>query len=388
MAGNDNEPAGSAATSATGGTSGGPDRAAEQEFLQLEQLLLRLSPAQLRSFIKSSERVRNPAFIRHLLQAAQVAARSDRARAADLCRVALGIIRALRGGLTPLRVQADLRALARAEVANAHRIAERFKTATRTLRVAADLAKLGTGDLRVRARLLDVQGSLLRSLNDPTGARRVLGRAAVLYRRVGDAHGYVRVLLHAAIAYHHEGAPNTALRVAARAAETLRTHSFPDLEFALAHNTMVFLEDDGQHEAALFIWPSIEPLYLGRGVLLEARGQWVRAKMEMSRGNFAEAAQLLEAVRHTFLLQNLHYDAALVGVELALAYAHQHHLLAVELLARDLRAAATSEHVPSGARETLLRFVEAAHRGSADVDFIRKVCDELAPIRKRTGVRV
>jgi len=218
----------------------------------------------------------------------------------------------------------DLRARVWGELGNAYRVNERYQEADTAFVTAHRLLDQGTGDLFLRAHLWDLESSLRRAQRRFGNALGLLDEARKAYRKLGDCHLSARTLMRKGICLmlaekRHEAAQ--ALRQAYLQIDQARE---PELAATASHNLLNALIDAGRiGEAGRLLLESGLRQFFANDPLNLLRIRWVEAKILAGRVRLRDAERVFGEVRAGFREYELHYDAALAGVDLALVRVKQ-----------------------------------------------------------------
>lgn len=150
---------------------------------------------------------------------------------------------------------ADLRARAEGELANAFRVADDLLQAQRGFGRAYGLFHQGTGDLYLRARLLDMESSLLGTGRQFALALERLTTVSGLYRDLGEAHLAGRAMITRGLYASYSGDLEQAVASTQAGLAEIDCQRDPVLFMTAKHNQLLFLVDlDRYHQAkrALF----------------------------------------------------------------------------------------------------------------------------------------
>ena len=144
------------------------------------------------------------------------------------------------------REVADLRARAEGELANACRAADDLLEAELGFGRAYALFGQGTGDRRLRVRLLELESSLLGTQREYALALDRLKTVSSVYRELGEAHLAGRALITRGLYASYSG--NTELAVASteEGLAQIDSRRDPGLFMNAKHNQLLFLVDDGR----------------------------------------------------------------------------------------------------------------------------------------------
>jgi tetratricopeptide (TPR) repeat protein len=237
---------------------------------------------------------------------------------------------------------ADLRARTWAELANALRVSEQFDKVRDALRRARLLVREeGTGDLLIRARIDDIEGSYWKDLRFLIDAEDLFASACRTYLRIGEHHLAGRVLVTRGLAQIIDGRPEEAIAFLRRSIALLDAERDPQLIETAQHNLLLALADAGQYrEASEMLLQSGLRQKFADDPLNLLRLRWVEAKILAGHGRYTEAEKALSDVRASFRIHRLELVATIVGLDLAKVLFQQGKLDQLYRLVRELRVAA------------------------------------------------
>jgi len=237
---------------------------------------------------------------------------------------------------------ADLKARTWAELANALRVNEQFDKVRDALKRARRLIEEeGTGDLLVRARIDDIEGSYWKDQRFLRDAEDLLASAYRRYLRIGERHMAGRVLLTRGSCRFLDGQPVEAIRHFRQALSLLDAGRDPQLIETAQHNLLDALADAGEFREAseLLLQSGLRQKFADDPLNL-LRLRWVEAKILAGHGRYAEAEKALSDVRASFRLRRLELVATIAGLDLAKVLFQQGKLDQLYKLVRELRVAA------------------------------------------------
>lgn len=149
-------------------------------------------------------------------------------------------------------------------------------------------------------------------------------------------------------------------------------------QWAVRFNLVAGLCQLGQYDEAEGALPELHVLAQDvRNDLDSLRLQWLTARVWAGLGRREQATIEFEQVQRGFAQRRMSYDAALVSLDLAIAYLDQDRHASVQALARDCAWIFQSQGV---ARETLAAlaiFCEAAESNRATIDLVRALLGRL-----------
>jgi hypothetical protein len=283
---------------------------------------------------------------------------------------------------------ADLRARAFAELGNAYRVNDRFSEADAAFERAQIFLEDGTGDLLLRAWVLDLFASLRSAQRNLDAAVSLLDQVYRLYLEAGDPHLAGRALISKGSNTLYQGLPREAVSFLEEGFQLLDHRRDPSLEIRTQVNIIDALARAGEyHRASLLLLQSglreafaDEPLNL-----LKLR--WVEGKIHAGSGRLAQAERAFSGVRSEFLRRAQIYDAALVGLELAAVWLRQGRSAEVGELAEELHATFDDLDVQTEAARALYFVREACRRRAVTVPMIERTRQFLERLPWHPGLR-
>lgn len=226
-------------------------------------------------------------------------------------------------GLNPDRYSAaeiaDYRCRAAIELGNAYRVADKLSEAERTLGEAATFLDAGTGDPKLKARLFDVQASLLADRRFFAAACGCLQVVRQIHLNSGDPHLAGRTLISQGLYTVYSGAPAEAFPLLKQGIQEIDRKRDPDLYFIAVHNTAQCMIELGQHrQARQMLWQNEHEQGDSIGRVSRLKLRWLRARIDIGLGQSNRAWERFEKVRAGFQEEGLLYKTALVTLEMAL----------------------------------------------------------------------
>lgn len=298
-------------------------------------------------------------------------------------QAAVEVAEGLRLGRHYARLAADLRAQAWGNLANALRIRGSLDDAERAWSESDRHWLCGTEDPLLSADLNAKRGSFLAHRGRFEEAVGAVTIAVLLRDKLNEPHLAAKSRVQLAFFTNRLGRPADAIELSSRAAIDLDYALEPEVGFALVHNSLVYLEADGDLRTALLGSRATRWLYdLVGSPLLQHRASWMRGRLTLEDGEPDRAAPELEAARRGFLGLDLPYPAALAGLDLALAYARQSEPLKVIRLAHEMYPVFTSHRIPREAAAVLVLFAKTAKSLHVEAAQIAAWVAELTPLRR------
>lgn len=232
---------------------------------------------------------------------------------------------------------ADLRGLAWAELANAHRICDDLPRASQAMNRAVYWSNRGSRSSLLLARVADLLASLL-------SAQRRFDEAVALLRLVHRTHaleGRRHLAGRALISIGHftaaGGEAGTAIMLLHDGLELLDHARDPVLVAKTLQSLIWFLVDLGRFRAARrLLWSSRIVLEENPNALDRLRVRWLEGRIYAGLCDFARAEAALLETRAGFAQREQVYPAALAGLDLATLWARQGRFEEVRLLAQEM----------------------------------------------------
>jgi len=219
------------------------------------------------------------------------------------------------------RVKADLCAQAWMDLANAHRVADDFDASEEAFGHAKAWAEHGTGSASLLARMQRLFASLLREQRRLAAAADLLDAVSKYHRRELDGEALVRSLLSRALVFEEENEPEQAVGVLLEAMEYLDWYS--PLRLPLWNILVDNLVGAGLYSPARRILRWTRRVYRRAGKLNRYRLSWLEGRIAAGLGENGVAEAKLNTARLAFKHAGKDYDAARVGLDLALLLVRQ-----------------------------------------------------------------
>ncbi|HXU32993.1 MAG TPA: tetratricopeptide repeat protein [Thermoanaerobaculia bacterium] len=320
---------------------------------------------------KAYRRFRAPALVERLLKDCRSSVTSRPREAHHFADLAYLVAVQLSGS----SVARELQSLSLGELANATRAGGDLISADQRLSQARKVIKIGgVTDLRVAARLDSLEGSLRKDQRRFREAREALRRALLLYRSVGEQRQIATVLMKLSIIHSHEGKYSEAVAVGLQAIELLSQEEDYALYLAARHNLGFYLVEYGQLDEALSIVEIDERAHRSLGQpLFQIRYTWLRGRIAARAGDLDSAEACFRKTRDTFIAAGIGYDAALVSLDLALAYLRANRLEETRALAEEIAPIFQAQDVHREAFAALVLFRDAATQQTLTVELVRKL---------------
>lgn len=239
----------------------------------------------------------------------------------------------------PPGVVSDLRARTWAELANAHRVNEKYAEAEFALERAYENLEDGSGDPSLLAWVLNLEASLRKDQRRVPEAIDLFSRVYDLYLQLGELHCAGQAMVSRGVASGNAGDPVEAGRCLEQGLALLDRSRDPQLVAAAYHCLATALAESGEYHRAgeLLLESGFRQAFATQPLGL-LRLRWLEAKVHAGLGRLPQAEQILRKVREDFLEKDLRYDAALVGLDLANVWLRQGKDEPVQGLAEEILA--------------------------------------------------
>lgn len=283
----------------------------------------------------------------------------------------------------------DLRARASAELANAYRVNNDLASADAALDRAKTWLDQGTGDLGLLALVHEIEASLRSNQRRASEALNLLNRAHSLYLDIGEFHLAGRTLVSRSRVLHTDGKPNEAVVSLERGLALLEPDRDPQLVVACRQALIGYLVDCGEYSRAgkLLLESGLGEAFAGEP-LNQLRLRWVEGRIHAGTGRLKRAESILEEVYTAFKDLELHYDAALVGLDLAAVWLRQGEAGRLHPLAIEMADTFWSLRIHEEAYAALTVLDIACERRVADAGVVERTRDFLARCRHDPKLKV
>lgn len=268
----------------------------------------------------------------------------------------------------------DLRARAFAELGNARRINEQFSEAERDFSRARAFLAEGTGDFLLEARVLDLEASLLSDQARFEDAISLLGKVHDLYQEAGDLHLAGRALISEGFNIRRAGRPRQAIAILEQGLRLVEATRDPELPVIGQKDLLDALVDAGEYGRAnrILLASGLREAFAGEPLnLLKLR--WVEGKVHAGLGRFKRAESIYCSVREDLLHLGRHYDAAMLGLDLAALWLRQSRASEVRILAEEMYETFELLEVRQAAQHALYFVREACRQQRLTVPMIQRV---------------
>lgn len=348
--------------------------------------LLRLTPEErLRRIHRASNRFRGVTLARLILDEAKRHMPAKPQTVHELAEAAEAVL--LRTPDAPGLY--DLFARAVAYRANAKRAQGDLLAAGDILRHARGLIRnKGATDPLVFAEVDWIEGALLRDQRQLKEAEELLVRAVNLYGLTGTREEAAQPLITLGLLYYDRGDTQKAIEVTRAAAETMGPKADPRFYLCTRHNLTLFLAESGNYQAAAETLREDEKLYRKFPDLwTNLRQTWLKGKIDLGLGALEKAEPRLIEARNGFIAQGIGYDAAMVSLDLALAYLQQGRTENLKELAGEMHQVFAAGDVHREAMAALLLFEDAVRQEKLTIKIVEDLAGYLKRARHNPGLR-
>jgi tetratricopeptide (TPR) repeat protein len=212
----------------------------------------------------------------------------------------------------------DYQARAWGELANAYRVADRLHGAEQAFGTAFALAKQGSGDPRLRTRLLDLEASFLGTKREFGLALPRLDALAEIHQEEGDPHQAGRALIKQAHYTFCSGRALEALRLNTEALSLIDEERDPSLVVIAAKNQMLFLIECGRYRDARKVLFYNRARFASAGQMTKLKMRWIEGRIAYGVRQHEGAEAAFREVKRGFEEAGMGFHAALAGFDLAM----------------------------------------------------------------------
>ncbi len=322
-----------------------------------------------------------------LLKSSREAVFGDPAAAVNLANLAVKISSHLGEAYDPNWVW-DLRARAFAYLGNARRVLGELRSADDAMRKAERcLSRSSTGDLGVRAEILDLKCSLRRAQRRLDEALGLADQAFALFQELGSFVDQAKGIISKAKILEERGDLDQAISLLQAAPGQVDFAREPRLFAYARYNLLGCLLLAGRHPQAEQLLPEIEGLFGALGQPLDlVRLSWARANIALGLGDLRAAEETFDQVRQEFAARGMAYDAALVCLDLSLLYHQERRTAELKQLTGELVAIFEGEEIHREAIGAFYLFQKASLEERLTVDIITRLADVLRRYRPGNGM--
>jgi tetratricopeptide (TPR) repeat protein len=268
----------------------------------------------------------------------------------------------------------DLLAKSWTELGNAHRVTNNLQDAELALRRAALCLAEGSGDPRLRARVLDRISSLLTDQRHFKEAGQLLDEVYAIHQKLGDPHMAGRALISKGTSHSYAEESEQGMRLIAAGLGLIEPRTDPSLVFSAIHTLIdltVRQERFAEAQRLLHLSRRLYAEHAGSLNLLKRR--WLEGKIAAGLGDLATAEGDLLAVREGFAMQRLPYTVAIASLDLATVYLRQGRTRETRRLVEETLATFRVLDIRREAIAALLVLNRALERERATLGLMRAV---------------
>jgi tetratricopeptide (TPR) repeat protein len=352
-------------------TVGGERRLGPTLLAELE----RRPAAARREAIRTALRYQLFGFADYLAEESRQAGFRDVVRAQELAELGVEVADVLDPSIYLPAVVQDRRALNRAFLGNARRVASDLFGADRAFEEARFHLEHGSDSEIVRGEVLSLLGSLRIDQTRYPEAFRVLEEALGLFRQIGQRQDEGKVLLKLAIVHGYAGEPERSVEVLVEAKPIIDEDGH-ERHVALArHGLSWWLVEAGDPLEALAIFEKARPHYdrFQDDPWFQLRRTWQEARIYAALGDATRAEPLFDDARHTATERELPYELAMINLELAIFHLNQGDTAKVHQLAEEMAPIFRSRDLHAHAMAAIYLFQHAARTQTATAGLAKEV---------------
>jgi tetratricopeptide (TPR) repeat protein len=282
----------------------------------------------------------------------------------------------------------DLRARCFAYLGNARRVLGELRSAEDAFVKAEDcLARSTSGNIEIRAEILDLKSSLRRAQRRFDEALVLTSEGHSLYEGLEDRHGIGKSLVQQAKILEEMNDLPRAIDLLKEVASKIDPVSDQRLFLCARYNLLGCLTLAGLYEEAELILPEIQNLFRNSAQPLDrVRLRWAEGLIHLGRGRLGPAEAAFREVQREFLDRQMGYDAALVSLDLARLLAQEGCTEDLKRLAAEMMPIFQSRDVHREAILALMMFQRACEEERLTVDLVRQISDHLRRERRGNGL--
>lgn len=310
-------------------------------------------------------------------------AMKDLAEAAVRVAMRLGQRETDQGRYTQAQI-VDMHVRSLGELANACRLNDEFEQADELISDALwYLDDAGSGDLMIRTRLYDLLASLRIDQRRLGEALDLLDEVYERYEELGEMHLAGRALLSAGIATAYADAPREVAKYLRRGLGLIDAQRDPMLATQGQYELLVSLEECGEfQEASQLLLQSGLRHDFAEDPLNLLKLRWLEGRIFAGLRKHRRAEGILSEVKQGFLQRDRHYEAAIVGLELAAVFLRQRKTDEAEELAVEALETFRDLKVAYEARKAVLYLREAFRQKAASAGMVQTVIQFLQKLER------
>ncbi|HSL83900.1 MAG TPA: tetratricopeptide repeat protein [Thermoanaerobaculia bacterium] len=351
--------------------------------------LERRSPVAARDAIRTAERYQLFGLSEHLIDQSREQGFRNVALALELAELAVEVSDSLDPRIYMAVTTADQRALSRAALGNARRIASDLFGAERAFQESLPILKEGNRTSPVPADVWSLLASLRIDQGRYREARQLLDRSLAIYRQFRSKRDEGKVLMQLANAEGYSGNPEAAVEILHRAVGVLDKAGEKRLLFWAHLNLFDWMVEAGQALEALARYEKSRDLYDEHGTepSIRLRQRWLEGRIYAGLEDFNLARKKFEEVRATAIERGLSYEVAMVSLELALVHLRLGDVARVQDLAEEITPLLRSHELHRHALAAMYLFRDRARTERATVGFLQEILRYLRRARNNPFLR-
>lgn len=258
------------------------------------------------------------------------------------------------------------------------RVQERYQEAEEAFARAHERLRKGTGDPVEKAEVLSLEASLWNNRCQFEHAIALLDRAIAIARRMGQTELWARALVQKAKYTTDRGRPEEALALLLEAQKHLQPGFDARLAVSVQHNILYALVQAGRNEEAAAGLAGTRALYRTLNLPLDQiRLDWLEGRVLHGLGRLEEAESLFRQALDGMLAEGLDFDAANIGLDLAVLYSQQNRNAEIRELVAVMLPVFSSHRIHREALAALLVFREAVERERLSTELAQNLAEYL-----------
>lgn len=327
-------------------------------------------------------RYAHPDLVKHLVDASHALRYQDPARMLHLAEMARQAAAScdLEAAGSEGRLS-DVRAQSWRQYGNALRVLGRLSEAEEAFVTAKRYLEAGTRDPLQRARLSTQAASLRYFQRRFAEAIELAEEAGQVYEELGETHSFASSMVQKAIACLYAGEAEDAVRVLNQAIPLIDADGDPHLLLAACHNLVRCYIDLGRPEQALSIYFETRVLYKRfPDPLIRLRLAWQEGQLLRDMGHLQAAEGVLLQARQGFVERQLHYESALISLDLAAVYVRLQSDQALHHTVAETIPIFRALGVDREALASLLQLRQLAHQSRQALELIRQLNNRIEQV--------
>jgi tetratricopeptide (TPR) repeat protein len=339
------------------------------------------------TLLRNSTRFDSLAFADRLLDSGFAVVLDDPHRTLELSQMALLVAERLDSSRYSRGAIDDLQGRSWSRIANAQRATSDLAAAEASLAKAGAKLQTGSGEPLAEAEFWYFTSALRRAQRRLDEALVAIRRSRRIYRMLRDRHLEGRSLLSQAIVHDLQGDLEKCIDCTRRALAQIDAERDPKLAFAGRHSFAWYLMCAGAADEALDQLEQLRPTYLANGDrMLLFRMHWLEGRIRRLRREPAESEASLRRALDGFSASGIPYEAASVGLDLAVLLAECGRTQELKPLAAELVAVFQGLGVAREACAALIVFETAARAEAVTLGFLAQLNDYLGRVRSQPGL--